>query len=125
MKKRIISSVCSTAVFLSCIVPTLPSLSVAAVESILTADVLISAPSDEEVMLKTSLTDDDLLYNYMLKQSGVNPKSDGMRYGIDISYESGITTGAKLIGNNAADYAYVKTQVEAIAAGTRTSTAIE
>lgn len=125
MKKRILSSMCSTVVFLSCIVPTLPSMSVAADESILPADVSIAAPSDEAAMLRTSSTDDDLLYNYMLQQSGVKPKSDGMRNGIDISYESGITAGAKLTGNNAAAYAYVKTQVEAIAAGTRTSTAIQ
>ena len=122
MKKsnRIISTVCSAAVFLSCIVSTISSAS--AEEIILpteTQSVL------EERALANNSNGEDLLYNYMLIQSGVNLKSDSMRNGFDISYKSGITAGSKLSGRDKIAYDYLKTEIQAIAAGQRTSTRIE
>ncbi len=79
----------------------------------------------EERLGAYSMAADDLLYNYMLTQSGVTPKPDNMRNGKPVYYESGITAGSRLTGNEALVYNYLKTKIEEIAAGERTSTEIE
>ena len=75
----ILSSVCSAAIALSCIVPTLSSVSA---EEIITLPAEVWSSYNEEfkeVELDiTSSNADDLLHNYRLQQSGVKPKSDSM-----------------------------------------------
>ena len=130
-KKRIPSFVLALTVALSCV----PVSSAYAVESIATEGIAEESYAHESVTLSDDTEDvilnrptedsSELLYNYMLTQSGVIPMPDEKKSGVPASYVSGVTAGSKLTGNNAAAYNYLKTQIKAIAAGTRTSTIIE
>ena len=61
----------------------------------------------------------------MLTQSGVTPGYDRTKNGKPVFYSAGITAGEKLTGNNALVYDYLKTQIQDIASGERTSSLIE
>ena len=130
-KKRILSLVAALTVAVSC----MPVSSAYAMENTSTEDiaaeicvsenVTLSDDTEDVVLKRPSENSSDMLYNYMLTQSGVAPVPDGTRNGVPASYMSGITAGSKLTGNNAAAYNYLKAQIDAIAAGTRTSTRVE
>ena len=129
MKKRIKRNnrYSAIAVSLSCIASffsTVPQL--ASAESV-SDEVIQSDVCNEEVVkiVANETPDDELLYNYMLIQSGVKPQPDSTKNGIPVTYESGVTAGSKLTGMDKNVYDYLKTEIQAIAAGQRTSTEIE
>lgn len=127
MKKRVIKSVISSVaavmVISSFIGTCLPM--TAAEDIALTIETLTE---DDSVEVFTNRKNDDsseLLYNYMLTQAGVTPEYDKTKNGKPVFYSAGITAGDKLTGTNALAYNYLKTQIQAIASGERTSTLIK
>lgn len=121
--RKTMCSICAIAVFLSCVTPAIPTIA-AETEKPIVLPAEVQCVS-EEAALDASSNDEDLLYNYMLTQSGVKPVQDPARNGIDPSYTSGITAGSKLTGRDKIAYDYLKTEIQKIAAGQRTSTVIE
>ena len=118
--KKMMCAALSLAVMVSC-----APISTAYAEEILTENVELPGVTEDVVLNRPAEDSSELLYNYMLTQSGVTPMPDETKNGVPACYVSGITAGSTLTGNNAAAYNYLKTQIEAIAAGTRTSTRIE
>ena len=120
MKKSIIGLVAAAVAFASSITP---FSAVSAAE--LPDGGVCSQQESEEITLRTSsASSGDLLYNYMLQQSGVTPKPDDTKNGAAVNYRSGISAGERLTGNDAIVYNYLKTEIQKIAAGQRTSTVI-
>lgn len=118
--KKMMCAALSLALMVSC-----APISTAYAEEILTENVELPGVTEDVVLNRPAEDSSELLYNYMLTQSGVTPMPDETKNGVPACYVSGITAGSTLTGNNVAAYNYLKTQIEAIAAGTRTSTRIE
>ncbi|WP_024860094.1 InlB B-repeat-containing protein [Ruminococcus flavefaciens] len=118
--KSIVSSVAAFAVALSYAV--IPFREVFAADE---APSIEAVCNQEEKFSVNSISADELLYNYMLTQSGVTPKPDETRNGKIVCYESSITAGSKLGGREAIAYNVLKREVARIASGQRTSTEID
>lgn len=87
--------------------------------------VALESGCESEIRSTKTYSDDELLYGYMLSESGVTPQPDKTLSGNDVCYESGILAGDKLTGKDAIAYNYLKSEIQKIAAGERTSTEIE
>ncbi len=125
-KKRILSLVVALAVTLSCVlVSSVCAEKSIAADNVVIESVTLSDDTEDVILDRPAENNDELLYNYMLTQSGVIPAPDETKNGVPASYVSGITADSKLSGNDAAAYNYLKTQIKSIAAGTRTSTVIQ